>query len=128
MNQGRLNSPREIFLCALTGLGGEGWGVALSFDTECRVLPFPESPLLAHDAFLSLQVGELPGVVVGLGALAGEGLPEVYFDQLPVWPVADVAEHAVNKRTRDDAKMYIRHMSTYDAVQVTQQMFNECQI
>lgn len=31
-----------------------------------------------------LQVCELPGVVVRLSTLTGEGLPEVHFDQLPV--------------------------------------------
>lgn len=48
--------PVEVLVAALTGFGGESRGVALSFDAECRVLPFPETPLLAHNAFLSLRV------------------------------------------------------------------------
>lgn len=49
-----LCSPGEVFLSALTGLGGESRGVAFSFDTERRVFPFPETLLLAHNALLPL--------------------------------------------------------------------------
>lgn len=40
-----------------------------------------------------LQVRELPGPVVVLGASLGEGLSEVHLDQLPVGAVADVSKH-----------------------------------
>lgn len=51
-----LCSPGEVFLSALTGLGGESRGVAFSFNAERCVLPFPETPLLAHNALLPLGV------------------------------------------------------------------------
>lgn len=54
INLWSLCSPGEVFLGALTGLGGESRGVAFSFNTERRVLPFPETPLLAHNALLPL--------------------------------------------------------------------------
>ena len=50
-------SPVEVFLCALTGFGDESRGVALSFDAERGVLSLPETPLLAHNALLSLRSG-----------------------------------------------------------------------
>lgn len=50
-----------------------------------------------------LQVCELPGLVVGLGAGPGEGLPEVHLDQLPVGAVADVSEHAGNTEATPSA-------------------------
>lgn len=51
-------SPVEVFLGALAGLGSEGGGVALPLDAECGVLPLPETPLLTHDALLSLMRAE----------------------------------------------------------------------
>lgn len=48
-------SPVEVFLAALAGCASDSRGVALPFDTERRVLPFSETPLLAHDALLSLE-------------------------------------------------------------------------
>lgn len=54
INLWSLCSPGEVFLSAVTGLGGESRGVAFSFDTERCVLPFPKTLLLAHNALLPL--------------------------------------------------------------------------
>lgn len=47
-----------------------------------------------------LKVCELPRVVVRLSTLTWERLPEVHLDQLPVWPVADVAKNTANTHHR----------------------------
>lgn len=50
-----------------------------------------------------LQVRELPGLVVVLGAGLREGLSEIHLDQLPVGAVADVSKHTGNSKSTTSA-------------------------
>lgn len=47
-----------------------------------------------------LQACELPGLVIGLGALTRKRLSKVHFDQLPIWSVADVAKYTASINTQ----------------------------